>query len=213
MIKKFEEFSGNEIQNYIFINNLKQMKKQVDEMLSMDEKKLDEILKEHNWALDHIATSKDDIEEVYNFLMNYNESKKACWKGYKQVGFKTKDGKKVPNCVPDSEDEISEQNPVEESYDEELNESEIPERYKNLGFTEVGKKKKSTRPGKKWMVLAKKGDQYKVVHGGDSNMEDFKQHKDKDRQSRFWDRMGGKNSANAKDPFSPLYWHKKFGTW
>ena len=27
MIKKFEEFSGNEIQNYMFINNLKQMKK------------------------------------------------------------------------------------------------------------------------------------------------------------------------------------------
>jgi len=23
-----------------------------------------------------------------------------CWKEYKQVGMKTKDGKKVPNCVP-----------------------------------------------------------------------------------------------------------------
>jgi hypothetical protein len=25
--------------------------------------------------------------------------------------------------------------------------------------------------------------------------------------------MGGKDSAKAKDPFSPLYWHKRFGTW
>ena len=25
-----------------------------------------------------------------------------CWKGYEQVGMKTKDGKKVPNCVPES---------------------------------------------------------------------------------------------------------------
>jgi hypothetical protein len=24
-----------------------------------------------------------------------------CWKGYHQVGMKTKEGKKVPNCVPD----------------------------------------------------------------------------------------------------------------
>jgi len=85
----------------------------------------------------------------------------------------------------------------------------IPDRYKKLGFTKVGVKKKSTRPGKKWMVLAKKGDQFKVVHGGYVGMQDFTQHKNKDRQKRFWDRMGGKNSAKAKDPFSPLYWAKK----
>lgn len=89
----------------------------------------------------------------------------------------------------------------------------IPQRYKNKGFTKVGAKKKSTRPGKKWMVLAKKGDKYKVVHGGDSNMKDFKQHGSNKRKKRFWDRMGGRDSAKAKDPFSPLYWHKRFGTW
>ena len=89
----------------------------------------------------------------------------------------------------------------------------IPERYKKKGFTKVGAKKKSTRPGKKWMVLAKKGDKYKIVHGGDSKMKDFSQHKSKDRQKKFWDRMGGKSSEKAKDKFSPLYWHKKFKTW
>ena len=91
--------------------------------------------------------------------------------------------------------------------------SGIPERYKKKGFTKVGAKKKSTRPGKKWMVLAKKGDKYKVVHGGDSKMKDFSQHKNKERKKKFWDRMGGKNSEKAKDKFSPLYWHKKFKTW
>jgi hypothetical protein len=89
----------------------------------------------------------------------------------------------------------------------------IPERYRNMGFSKVGAKKQSNRPGKKWMVLAKKGDQYKVVHGGDSNMKDFTQHGSKKRQEAFWDRMGGRNSAKAKDPFSPLYWHKRFKTW
>lgn len=91
--------------------------------------------------------------------------------------------------------------------------TEIPERYRNMGFTKVGVKKKSTRPGKKWMVLAKKGDEYKVVHGGYEGMEDYSQHHDKLRRKRFWTRMGGFDSKKANDPFSPLYWHKKFGTW
>lgn len=89
----------------------------------------------------------------------------------------------------------------------------IPDRYKNKGFTKVGAKKQSNRPGKKWMVLAKKGDDYKIVHGGYDGMKDFSQHHSKDRQKNFWNRMGGKNSSKATDPFSPLYWHKRFGTW
>lgn len=90
---------------------------------------------------------------------------------------------------------------------------QIPSRYKSMGFTKVGQKKKSNRSGKKWMVLAKKGDQYKVVHGGYEGMQDYTQHRDSDRRKKFWSRMGGKNSSKANDPFSPLYWHKKFGTW
>jgi len=31
-----------------------------------------------------------------------NEAENPCWKGYKQVGMKTKNGKEVPNCVPES---------------------------------------------------------------------------------------------------------------
>lgn len=89
----------------------------------------------------------------------------------------------------------------------------VPDRYKNMGFSKVGVKKQSTRPGKKWMVLAKKDDKYKVVHGGWKGMKDFTQHGSEKRKDRFWDRMGGRDSAKAKDPFSPLYWHKRFGTW
>jgi hypothetical protein len=58
--------------NYMFFGNLKTMKRLVDKMLEMDEKEVDDILKEHNWALDHIATSKDDVEEVFNFLAGHN---------------------------------------------------------------------------------------------------------------------------------------------
>ena len=62
-----------ETQNYMFFGNLQTMKRLIDELLEMDESMIDEILKEHNWALDHIATSKDDVEEVFNFLKGHDE--------------------------------------------------------------------------------------------------------------------------------------------
>ena len=63
-----------EHQNYMFFGNLKTIKRLVDEMLEMDEAEVDNILSNgHNWALDHIATSKDDVEEVFNFLAGHNE--------------------------------------------------------------------------------------------------------------------------------------------
>jgi hypothetical protein len=40
-------------------------------MMQMDPAEVDAILQDgHGWAVDHIATSKDDIEEVAGFLMN-----------------------------------------------------------------------------------------------------------------------------------------------
>jgi hypothetical protein len=110
----------------------------------------------------------------------------------------------------EEEEEVQEEEPMSP---EEMANGGIPQRYKNLGFSKVGQKRQSTRPGKKWMVLAKKGDQYKVVHGGAKGMSDFTKHKNEKRRNRFWDRMGGKSSAKATDPFSPLYWHKRFKTW
>lgn len=121
------------------------------------------------------------------------------------------DEEEVPVGARPGENAMRPAQPMEGA--EQMKEGGIPQRYRNMGFTKVGQKRQSDRPGKKWAVLAKKGNQYKIVHGGAKGMEDFKQHGNKDRQKRFWDRMGGKDSAKANDPFSPLYWHKRFGTW
>jgi hypothetical protein len=60
-------------ENYMFFQNLKTIKSAVDAMLQMDPMMVDQILSNgHDWANDHITTSKDDVEEVYNFLKNYN---------------------------------------------------------------------------------------------------------------------------------------------
>lgn len=60
-----------EHENYMFFGNLHTIKRHIDELLKLDPAKVDEILSNgHAWADDHIATSKDDIEEVFNFLVN-----------------------------------------------------------------------------------------------------------------------------------------------
>jgi hypothetical protein len=57
--------------NYMFFGNLKIIKKYVDAMLEMDANQVQQILSDgHDWAADHIATSKDDVQEVGDFLMN-----------------------------------------------------------------------------------------------------------------------------------------------
>lgn len=66
-----------ETSNYMFFGNLKTIKRLVDEMLEMDESEVDSILSEHNWALDHIATSKDDVEEVFNFLAGHDSPEES----------------------------------------------------------------------------------------------------------------------------------------
>lgn len=38
-------------------------------------------------------------------LTQTNEDDDPCWKNYKMVGMKTKDGKEVPNCVPEGVNE------------------------------------------------------------------------------------------------------------
>ena len=39
--------------------------------------------------------------KLYNLIPEqYLKEENPCWKGYKQIGMKKKDGKEVPNCVP-----------------------------------------------------------------------------------------------------------------
>ena len=59
---------GHEEENYMFFSNLETIKRLVDELLQMDRSEIDTMLKEHDWASDHITSSKDDIEEVFDFI-------------------------------------------------------------------------------------------------------------------------------------------------
>jgi hypothetical protein len=82
-LKKFIQFNENmdmddmthhgetEHTNYMFFENLKTIKRLVDKLLEMDEVEIDEIIDSgHDWAADHIAVAKVDVEQVFDFLMN-----------------------------------------------------------------------------------------------------------------------------------------------
>lgn len=63
-----------EHENYMFFKNIENIHRMCQEILEMNDEEVDAILTEHGWALDHVATSKDDIEEVYGFLKTHEPS-------------------------------------------------------------------------------------------------------------------------------------------
>ena len=70
--------------NYMFWQNLKTILHATGELLKMDKNKVDALVANgHAWAVDHISTSADDIEEVYHFL----ESEIGSYDGDTQPGY------------------------------------------------------------------------------------------------------------------------------
>jgi hypothetical protein len=66
---------NEEVGNYMFFQNLKQIKENVERILALNENEVDTILSDgHAWAIDHVTTSKDDMEEVTNFLIHNIEN-------------------------------------------------------------------------------------------------------------------------------------------
>jgi hypothetical protein len=60
-----------ETENYMFFGNLEQMKRQLDNLMSLDPRYIDQVLQNgHDWADDHISKAKENLDHVYEFFMN-----------------------------------------------------------------------------------------------------------------------------------------------
>ena len=60
-----------ETDRYMFFSNLEQIHRQTGILLEKDPQMISDILKNgHDWAQDHIATAKESIDQVFDFLMN-----------------------------------------------------------------------------------------------------------------------------------------------
>ena len=56
---------------YMFFSNLEQMKRQCELLLDLDQNEIEEILENgHDWAQDHISEAKNNMDQVFDFLMN-----------------------------------------------------------------------------------------------------------------------------------------------
>lgn len=68
-ITESEEHMEND--RYMFFSNLEQMERQCGLLLDLDNHQIESILDDgHDWAQDHIAEAKNNLDQVFDFLMN-----------------------------------------------------------------------------------------------------------------------------------------------
>jgi hypothetical protein len=69
--KVLKEEDARRTNRYMFFSNLEQMKRQCEMLLDMDESEVESILENgHDWAQDHISEAKNNMDQVFDFLMN-----------------------------------------------------------------------------------------------------------------------------------------------
>lgn len=83
----------------------------------------------------------------------------------------------------------------------------IKEKLDRYGLDAVNKPKRDTQGGKKFKVLAKKGDKTKLIRFGDANMS-IKKDQPK-RKKSYCARSSGIKGKN--DKFSANYWSRRHG--
>ena len=80
---------------YMFFSNLEQMRRQCDMLLELDQEMVTQILDDgHDWAQDHIAEAKNNMDQVFDFMMNHikgdgrQDIEDASFKGMMEEGRK-----------------------------------------------------------------------------------------------------------------------------
>lgn len=74
IIKKVLKEEEGRSNRYMFFSNLEQMKRQCELLLDLDQDEIESILENgHDWAQDHIAEAKNNMDQVFDFIMNETE--------------------------------------------------------------------------------------------------------------------------------------------
>jgi hypothetical protein len=71
-----------QVDDYMFFSNLQQIKRQCEILLEMNPQQIDEIINEggHDWADDHVTEAKNNMDQVFDFLMNETNNKDVDYK-------------------------------------------------------------------------------------------------------------------------------------
>lgn len=66
---KLEE--QRDTQNYMFFSNLEQIQRQIKDLESLPKEVIERFLQNgHDWADDHVSKAKENLDHVYEFIMN-----------------------------------------------------------------------------------------------------------------------------------------------
>ena len=69
--KVIRETHEEKSKRYMFFSNLEQMRRQCDLLLDFDRNMVESILDNgHDWAQDHISEAKNNMDQVFDFMMN-----------------------------------------------------------------------------------------------------------------------------------------------
>ena len=92
IIKRVLKEGGDmETNRYMFFSNLEQIKRQCEILLDMDVNEITQILDNgHDWADDHISEAKNNMDQVFDFLMNETQHE-----GYEEDEMMTEGRKKT----------------------------------------------------------------------------------------------------------------------
>lgn len=136
------------------------------------------------------------VAPLFPNLENVSE---ACWKGYRRVGGKMKNGKMVPNCVPIKEDKWTEINfkPIFNEGKVEAKEAtttastgsyEVPGAWaKSMSKKDWGAKRKTQIPGGKFVQIKKKCLKFPYCNQGDTGaIKLTEQNKTTPQKSGMW---------------------------
>jgi len=81
-------------QRYMFFSNLEQMRRQCDLLLDLNHDEIESVLDDgHDWAQDHISEAKNNMDQVFDFIMNetkryHTMSDEVVMEGRKKSGTK-----------------------------------------------------------------------------------------------------------------------------
>lgn len=71
IVRKAITEAEHENNRYMFFSNLEQIKRQAELLLELDDDIIHQILENgHDWADDHITVAKENLDQVFDFLMN-----------------------------------------------------------------------------------------------------------------------------------------------
>ena len=71
LVNKVLKEAEHEHSRYMFFSNLEQIKRQAELLLDLDDDVINQILENgHDWADDHITVAKENMDQVFDFMMN-----------------------------------------------------------------------------------------------------------------------------------------------